>query len=93
MKGLALLDLILANVEELVKETKIRVTFSCRYHEMEECRVLRVWNKVKRETTFLEQKEKNLSCLGACLQESHGIHYKEEESGRAYYFQASSPPS
>ena len=56
MKGLVLLDLILANKEELVREVKIGVTLGCSHHEMVEFRVLRVWNKAKRRTTILDLK-------------------------------------
>lgn len=47
MKGLVLLDLILANKEELVREVKIGVTLGCSDHEMVEFSVLRVWKKCK----------------------------------------------
>lgn len=49
-----LLDLILSNKEELVRDVKIRDKFGCRDHEIVEIRILRGWNKAKSRTTTLE---------------------------------------
>ena len=54
MREIVLLDLILTNKEELVRNVKFNGSHGCSYHEKEELKILREKNKAKSRITTLD---------------------------------------
>jgi len=81
MRGGAMLDLMLTNKEGLIGDVKAEGSLSCADHEMVEFKSPREASRAKSKLTTLDFRRADLTPLGICLEESHGIRrWREERS-------------